>query len=597
MTTQTLSGTIFVVDDTPANLHLLRNILARRGYDVRPIPSGTMALKIIRSILPDLILLDIMMPDMNGYEVCRQLKADSRTRAIPVIFISAINELGDKVKAFEVGGVDYITKPFQADEVLARVKTHLVIQKIQKELQQAHDELEVRVDELATLNMIIQAVATTNDLDQTLHHIAGTMMHLLEVQAVSIGLLDATKTELTIITQGEQSNEAVQVVGLTVPISKDPLVQQVIERGQTFIITDAQSNPLTTSIRAIIQARQINSIMVVPLVSRAGVIGTINLSSTIETDAFDNSKIQLAETIAGQIAGAIENVRLHEEQQKANIALSAANKRMQEDLTLARSIQQGLLPAPHPNWSQHEVVCFTAPANEIGGDFYVYQSFSQEAGSKRYGLAVGDVSGKGVSAALLMAASLAQFDASLLQPLSLPVERMAYLDEVLTPYTQPRQQNCAMCYVELRIENSSQGHPKFLIDIVNAGCIPPYIKRVDGSVEQLEIGGFALGQGLGAELGYQQATLELYPGDMVILTSDGVVEANNEAGMMLGFDRLKQIVSDFTPLTADAGANLPASMGAGSSAEATLEYLKQAVFAFTGDAEQHDDMTIVVIKV
>ncbi len=587
MTTTSTNGIIFAIDDTPANLRLLRSILTQEGYDVRPMPSGPLAFKALQSVLPDLILLDIMMPEMDGYEVCRQLKADYRTRDIPVIFISAIDELGDKVKAFDVGGVDYITKPFQEDEVLARVKTHLTIQRMQKELQQANDELETRVDELASLNMIIQAVATTINLNQTLHDIAGTMMHLFAVPAVSIGLLNAAKTELTIITQGEQSNEVGQVEDLTIPIPKDPLVQQAIEQGKTFIITDTQSNPLTTSIREIIQAQQINSMMVVPLMSRGGVIGTINFSSTIESNAFDNGRIQLAETIAAQIAGAIDNVRLYEEQQQANLALSAANQRMQEDLALARSIQQGLLPAPHPNWSHHEVVCFTAPANEIGGDFYVYQSLGQDGTTKRYGLAVGDVSGKGVSAALLMAASLAQFDASLLQPITRPGERMAYLDEVLTPYTQPRQQNCAMCYVELRIEQSPQESLKFLMDIVNAGCIPPYIKRENGSVEQLEIGGFALGQGLGAELGYQQETLELTPGDMVILTSDGVVEANNESGDMLGFDRLKEIIENFTARPAIAR----------TSAEAMLEFIKQNLSAFTGDAEQHDDMTIVVIKV
>ncbi|MDM8526621.1 response regulator [Anaerolineales bacterium HSG24] len=614
MTDQTIKGTVLVVDDTPANLHLLRNILTQQGYKVRPIPNGMLALDALQSFLPDLILLDIMMPDMDGYEVCQRLKANDRTKDIPVIFISAIDELVNKVKAFEVGGVDYITKPFQADEVLARIKTHLTIQIMQKKLQQAHDELEVRVDELSTLNMIIHAVATTTNLNKTLQNIAGNIMRLFEMKAVSIGLLDPTKTELTLITQNERPEDDTHVVGLTVPIINDPLTQQMIEKGETIIITEAQTNPIIAALHAVMRARQITSIMVVPLVSRAGVVGTINLSSNVENYEFDDTQIQLTETIAGQIVGAIENVRLHEEQQQANIALSAANKRMQEDLVLARSIQQGLLPPPRPDWSQLEVICFTASANEIGGDFYAYHRFENESienrqskiGYQKYALAVGDVSGKGVSAALLMAASLSQLEAMFAYDYT-PAKRLTYLDEAIMHYARPRCQNCALCYVQLEVRSrgkTSPPTPYSLLHVINAGCIPPYVKRADadGSVEFDEkMGGFALGQGLGAKHGYREHTIELFSGDMVILISDGVVEANNKAGDMLGFERLEQIVRNFEPDTSFASQDLQGFKNLEglnlSGAEAMLEHLKREVFAFTGEAEQHDDMTMVVVRV
>ncbi len=125
---------ILIVDDLPANLQFLNSILAKRSYQVRPAINGQVALKIIKKALPDLILLDIQMPGINGYEVCEQLKADDKTHEIPVIFISALSEVFDKVKAFSVGGVDYITKPFQAEEVLARVETHLKIHHLQQQL-------------------------------------------------------------------------------------------------------------------------------------------------------------------------------------------------------------------------------------------------------------------------------------------------------------------------------------------------------------------------------------------------------------------------------------------------------------------------------
>ncbi len=111
-----ISGDILIVDDTPANLRLLSGMLGEQGYKVRLAPNGKLALMNAQAAPPDLILLDIKMPGLSGYEVCEQLKADPRTRDIPVIFISALDQTEDKVKAFTFGGVDYITKPFRLEE-------------------------------------------------------------------------------------------------------------------------------------------------------------------------------------------------------------------------------------------------------------------------------------------------------------------------------------------------------------------------------------------------------------------------------------------------------------------------------------------------
>jgi putative two-component system response regulator len=141
MSSSLSKSNLLVVDDTPANLRLLAAMLTEKGYKVRAVINGAMALVAVRTAPPDLILLDINMPDMNGYQVCEQIKADETLSDIPVIFISALDETQDKVRAFVAGGVDYITKPFQIDEVLARVKTHLTLRKTQRELQEARNEL------------------------------------------------------------------------------------------------------------------------------------------------------------------------------------------------------------------------------------------------------------------------------------------------------------------------------------------------------------------------------------------------------------------------------------------------------------------------
>jgi sigma-B regulation protein RsbU (phosphoserine phosphatase) len=132
---------ILIVDDTPANLQVLAGMLKDRGYKVRPVPSGKLALVAARRDPPDLILLDINMPEMNGYEVCEHLKADDKLRGVPVIFISALTEQLDKVKAFATGGVDYITKPFQMEELHARVETHLKLRRLQIELEETNARL------------------------------------------------------------------------------------------------------------------------------------------------------------------------------------------------------------------------------------------------------------------------------------------------------------------------------------------------------------------------------------------------------------------------------------------------------------------------
>ncbi len=132
MSGQSKDKDILVVDDTIENLRLLVSMLSKQGYRVRPVNNGALALQIARTVLPNVILLDIRMPNMNGYEVCSRLKSDPVTRDIPVIFISAQHDIQGKLQAFRVGGVDYITKPFQLAEVRARVETQISLQELRQ---------------------------------------------------------------------------------------------------------------------------------------------------------------------------------------------------------------------------------------------------------------------------------------------------------------------------------------------------------------------------------------------------------------------------------------------------------------------------------
>ena len=150
-------ATILVIDDNTTNLNILLDYLNELSYRVLIAPSGEQALQRLQYARPDVILLDIMMPGIDGFETCRRLKADDTTKDIPVIFMTALTETVDKVRGFSVGGVDYITKPFQHEEVLARVKTHLTIRKLQQELRQQNETLERYAEMLAQKNDELKA--------------------------------------------------------------------------------------------------------------------------------------------------------------------------------------------------------------------------------------------------------------------------------------------------------------------------------------------------------------------------------------------------------------------------------------------------------
>lgn len=154
-------GKILAVDDTPESLRLLTEILTAEGYEVRSAISGELALHAATLHPPELVLLDIRMPEMNGYEVCRRLKAQAETRNVPVIFVSAATETEEKVQGFELGAVDFVTKPFQRDELLARVHTHLELNRLRNHLELLMDErtAELRKSEKALRASLLDSIA------------------------------------------------------------------------------------------------------------------------------------------------------------------------------------------------------------------------------------------------------------------------------------------------------------------------------------------------------------------------------------------------------------------------------------------------------
>jgi two-component system, NtrC family, sensor kinase len=188
MKVMTNSSTILVVDDTPANLEVVCDILNDVGYEIATAIDGDRALKRVQTHPPDLILLDIQMPGINGFEVCRQLKADAETTQIPVIFMTALGDMDSKVQGFDLGAIDYITKPFQERELLARIKTHLQISQLTETLEKTleerttaltelqHTQLQmIQSEKMSALGQMVAGIA--HEINNPVNFIHGNLRH------------------------------------------------------------------------------------------------------------------------------------------------------------------------------------------------------------------------------------------------------------------------------------------------------------------------------------------------------------------------------------------------------------------------------------
>lgn len=238
---------ILIVDDTPANLRLLAQMLADHGFHARPVLNGAQALAAAQLMPPDLILLDIRMPVMDGYEVCRRLKADARTSDVPVIFLSALSETNDKLRAFQTGGVDYITKPFQAEEVLARVQTQLTVRSLQQHLQA---EIAERDGLIADLRAYAHTVA--HELRSPLAGALGAALLLADPAA---DMPEAEMREFAGLMVGnlQKANDIVKELLLLAELRQAEIVLKPLDMGATVAAALARVAPQAEQANATIE--------------------------------------------------------------------------------------------------------------------------------------------------------------------------------------------------------------------------------------------------------------------------------------------------------------------------------------------------------
>ncbi len=230
---QAKPSSILVVDDTPENLRLLTRILSKQHYEVWTAATGEDALEAVHKNLPDLILLDIMMPHMDGYEVCLHLKANEATQDIPVIFISALNEISNEMAAFSLGGVDYITKPFQAEDVLVRVRTHLNLKEMRQILQIQNRLLQEQNRELDAFahtvahdlkNPLAKIIASLSLLQEYLPNLDDDLREIMQIGVGASHKMVSIINELLLLASVRK--ETIQPT----PLDMASVVQQALNR-------------------------------------------------------------------------------------------------------------------------------------------------------------------------------------------------------------------------------------------------------------------------------------------------------------------------------------------------------------------------------
>jgi signal transduction histidine kinase/DNA-binding response OmpR family regulator len=324
---------VLVVDDNPTNIEVLSGVLAERGFAVRVAPSGQRALAAAQARVPDIVMLDIQMPQMDGYEVCRRLKADPLTRDVPVIFLSALDEAVDKVRAFEVGGADYVTKPFQFGEVLARIESQLKMARLQEETARRNDDLSRSNAELKAARKQSDALAAQLTALNRVTHSLGLekdAARMLARAADETSSLFAARTVLVCLVDGEGVAETMRVVADCRNDGGPLSLGQVLPlpagwRGDLVLGPAMVPSDMLGALRGLMRARGCVATIAAPILTRGEAGGILALGIDDIESGPGPAEMDMLYTLAAQLAAALEDIRLFEHLEVARAAAEGAN--------------------------------------------------------------------------------------------------------------------------------------------------------------------------------------------------------------------------------------------------------------------------------
>ncbi len=305
--------TILIIDDNPTNLGILTEYLEKYGFTVFVARDGETGLEKAQYAAPDMILLDVMMPGIDGFETCRCLKSDEITQDIPVIFMTALTDTKHKITGFEVGAVDYITKPIHQAEVLARIASHLRFRKLTHELQTKNEILAKRADQLEISNQVGQQMTSILDLDKLLVEVVRAIQAKFGYYFVGVWLF--IKQQETIVLQAGTGCQRRQYFepGSSIPLdTAKSIVVSVYRTGQLYLANDVKVDSTYLAMKELPQTR---SELALPLRIGHKVIGVLDIQSN-QMAAFEAEDKTVLQTLANQVAIAIRNAQLYEKRKQ-----------------------------------------------------------------------------------------------------------------------------------------------------------------------------------------------------------------------------------------------------------------------------------------
>jgi DNA-binding response OmpR family regulator len=295
---------ILIVDDNPTNLEVIADYLEDSGFDITVARDGESVLDRMPYTQPDLILLDVMMPDMDGFQVCYRLKADEATKDIPIIFMTVLAGTQDKVKSFAAGAVDYVTKPIQKEEILIRIKTHLTIQQQKAQLQKAKALLSKRATQLETSSQVGQHITSILDLEQLLSEVAALIQAKFGYYLVGIWLLDEEKQEMVL--RANYGHGGTQPLESGLALSLDLTTRIIVSAGQTGEIVWADNVREVPDWQPNEFLPDTYSELAVPIIYEGKVLGVLDVQED-KIAAFDKEDAYLLRSLSSQVAMAIKN--------------------------------------------------------------------------------------------------------------------------------------------------------------------------------------------------------------------------------------------------------------------------------------------------
>ena len=354
------ASTILIVDDDSVERETLRALLMERGYNLAFAPNGAEALEKAATLAPDLILLDVMMPGMDGFEVCQRLRADPLLAEVPIIMVTALDDQSTRLRGLEVGADDFLTKPYDHLELRARVRTitrlnryhRLLVERTQR--QQAEEEIRRRDLEMALLNHVITTAASTLDARKILQVGCEVLAHFFDLPRATALLLNEEQTHLSVVAEyrsppvrlafGSGQTAYPSTLGHVIPVAGTPAAEDLLQRKTPLVVLDAQIDLRLSLVCALTGERGVVSVLALPILIRDRFSGAIELDA-VERREFSEQDLTLAQSVATAVGQAMETGFLYQKLQRYADSLEETVAHRTLELQTERDRTQSILEA------------------------------------------------------------------------------------------------------------------------------------------------------------------------------------------------------------------------------------------------------------